>query len=237
MMTSSMIVLGGEIHGAHRAGPAPQRTQSTHFDPGVAFRARAAFLAEGAHGPLSKSAIALYNLRARSQAQTYGLGVKERIKHHPHFRVLLGAPGAERLAYGARTLTEGGHQSLPQLHFPGGAKDGEDEMGGRAWIHALGARTTAVEVTTTRGDVRGRRESLHICEEGVRRKIVEANRECWSARRDSLSSIHEYERGQGQSISWLEPEIAIKDGNLPSAGNQGNTSRVTGSTEFREKPL
>ncbi|KAJ6560788.1 hypothetical protein DFH09DRAFT_1316402 [Mycena vulgaris] len=177
MMTSSMIVLGGEIHGAHRAGPAPQRTQSTHFDPGVAFRARAAFLAEGAHGPLSKSAIALYNLRARSQAQTYGLGVKEvwcgvphggrvvsigwvvgldhknprlepyrefqlrcsvlasmtdgfqlggqRIKHHPHFRVLLGAPGAERLAYGARTLTEGGHQSLPQLHFPGGAKDGE----------------------------------------------------------------------------------------------------------------
>ncbi|KAJ6619199.1 hypothetical protein B0H10DRAFT_1189012 [Mycena sp. CBHHK59/15] len=43
------------------------------------------------------------------------------MKHHPHFRALLSSPGAERLAYGARTLTEGGLQSLPQLHFPGGA--------------------------------------------------------------------------------------------------------------------
>ncbi|KAJ6560901.1 hypothetical protein DFH09DRAFT_1364713 [Mycena vulgaris] len=45
----------------------------------------------------------------------------QRIKHHPRFRVLLTAPGAECLAYGASTLTEGGLQSFPQLHFPGGA--------------------------------------------------------------------------------------------------------------------
>ncbi|KAJ7907082.1 hypothetical protein B0H13DRAFT_2662519 [Mycena leptocephala] len=38
----------------------------------------------------------------------------QRMKNHPHFRALLSNGGAERLAYGARTLTEGGLQSLPR---------------------------------------------------------------------------------------------------------------------------
>lgn len=41
------------------------------------------------------------------------------MKHHPLLRDLLN--GGERVAYGARTLVEGGLQSLPQLHFSGGA--------------------------------------------------------------------------------------------------------------------
>ncbi|KAG8902800.1 hypothetical protein FRB99_004099 [Tulasnella sp. 403] len=43
----------------------------------------------------------------------------QRIKHHPYFRTLL--EGGERIAYGGRTLNEGGLQSIPKLHFPGGA--------------------------------------------------------------------------------------------------------------------
>lgn len=43
------------------------------------------------------------------------------MKHHPYFRSLLLSPKAERLAYAARVLTEGGLQSVPKLHFPGGA--------------------------------------------------------------------------------------------------------------------
>ena len=42
------------------------------------------------------------------------------MKHHPYFRDLLSG-SATRLAYGARTLNEGGLQSVPRLHFPGGA--------------------------------------------------------------------------------------------------------------------
>ena len=41
------------------------------------------------------------------------------MKHHPYFAKLLS--NGERIAYGARTLNEGGLQSIPQLHFPGGA--------------------------------------------------------------------------------------------------------------------
>lgn len=41
------------------------------------------------------------------------------MKHHPYFASLL--EGGERIAYGARVLNEGGLQSLPKLHFPGGA--------------------------------------------------------------------------------------------------------------------
>ena len=43
----------------------------------------------------------------------------QRLKHHPLFRNLL--EGGERIAYGGRTLNEGGIQSLPKLYFPGGA--------------------------------------------------------------------------------------------------------------------
>ncbi|KAG5653783.1 hypothetical protein H0H81_010624 [Sphagnurus paluster] len=155
--------------------------QKPAFEPGMAFRARVTLLGEGAHGSLSKLAIARYNLRKESQPQTYGIGVKEvwrvdpaqhhpgrvvhaigwpfdmhtygggweyhmadglvslglvvgldypnpylspyrelqRMKHHPYFRTLLA--GGERLSYGARVLTEGGLQSVPKLHFPGGA--------------------------------------------------------------------------------------------------------------------
>ena len=42
------------------------------------------------------------------------------MKHHPFFRDLLSG-SATRIAYGARSLNEGGLQSVPKLHFPGGA--------------------------------------------------------------------------------------------------------------------
>jgi electron-transferring-flavoprotein dehydrogenase len=42
------------------------------------------------------------------------------MKHHPYFADLLSG-NSTRLAYGARTLNEGGLQSVPKLHFPGGA--------------------------------------------------------------------------------------------------------------------
>ncbi|KAJ3920527.1 hypothetical protein F5877DRAFT_37834 [Lentinula edodes] len=45
------------------------------------------------------------------------------MKHHPYIRRLLSP--ATRIAYAARVLTEGGLQSLPLLHFPGGALIGD----------------------------------------------------------------------------------------------------------------
>ncbi|KZT22901.1 hypothetical protein NEOLEDRAFT_1180484 [Neolentinus lepideus HHB14362 ss-1] len=44
----------------------------------------------------------------------------QRMKHHPYFAALLGG-ASTRLAYAARALNEGGAQSVPRLHFPGGA--------------------------------------------------------------------------------------------------------------------
>lgn len=42
----------------------------------------------------------------------------QRFKHHPEIEPLL--TGGKRLSYGARAITEGGIQSVPQMHFPGG---------------------------------------------------------------------------------------------------------------------
>lgn len=47
------------------------------FEPGVEIHARQTVLTEGCHGSLTKQAIAKYNLRANSDPQTYGLGIKE----------------------------------------------------------------------------------------------------------------------------------------------------------------
>ncbi|SFR97270.1 electron transfer flavoprotein-ubiquinone oxidoreductase [Yoonia litorea] len=43
----------------------------------------------------------------------------QRFKHHPMVAELL--KGGKRVAYGARAISEGGYQSMPQLEFPGGA--------------------------------------------------------------------------------------------------------------------
>lgn len=43
----------------------------------------------------------------------------QRFKQHPEVRKIL--EGGRRVAYGARAINEGGLQSVPQLHFPGGA--------------------------------------------------------------------------------------------------------------------
>ncbi|MCB1339141.1 MAG: 4Fe-4S dicluster domain-containing protein, partial [Maritimibacter sp.] len=43
----------------------------------------------------------------------------QRFKHHPMVAELLA--GAKRVAYGARAISEGGWQSIPDLAFPGGA--------------------------------------------------------------------------------------------------------------------
>ncbi|UTP38064.1 electron transfer flavoprotein-ubiquinone oxidoreductase [Phenylobacterium sp. LH3H17] len=42
----------------------------------------------------------------------------QRFKTHPAISCYL--EGGKRISYGARAITEGGHQSLPQLYFPGG---------------------------------------------------------------------------------------------------------------------
>jgi electron-transferring-flavoprotein dehydrogenase len=43
----------------------------------------------------------------------------QRWKQHPAIRAVL--EGGRRVSYGARAINEGGYQSIPRLHFPGGA--------------------------------------------------------------------------------------------------------------------
>lgn len=47
------------------------------FERGMAFHARLTVLGEGCHGSLTKKAVSKFNLRANSDSQTYGLGIKE----------------------------------------------------------------------------------------------------------------------------------------------------------------
>ncbi|URD88891.1 Electron transfer flavoprotein-ubiquinone oxidoreductase [Musa troglodytarum] len=108
------------------------------------FQRRVTLLAEGCRGSLSEKMIRAHKLREKVQGQhqTYALGIKEiaiglvialnyrnpylnpydefqKFKHHPAIKPLL--MGGTVLEYGARTLNEGGFQSIPYSVFPGGA--------------------------------------------------------------------------------------------------------------------
>ncbi len=162
-----------------------QGNKTDMFEAGMELFARQTIFAEGCHGSLTKILIDKYDLRANSDPQTYGLGIKElwevspdkhkqglckhtigwpmdkqtyggswiyhmednlvsigfvvgldyknpylspydemqRFKTHPSIKPLL--EGGKRIAYGARTLVEGGFQSLPKLTFAGGLLIGD----------------------------------------------------------------------------------------------------------------
>ncbi|MCB1562264.1 MAG: electron transfer flavoprotein-ubiquinone oxidoreductase [Alphaproteobacteria bacterium] len=54
-----------------------QGNKTDGFEPGMEIHARQTILAEGCHGSLTKIAAKRYDLRAASDPQTYGLGIKE----------------------------------------------------------------------------------------------------------------------------------------------------------------
>ena len=58
-------------------GLARNGTPKSSFERGMEFHARVTLFAEGCHGSLTKQVIKKFNLRRDSQAQTYGLGLKE----------------------------------------------------------------------------------------------------------------------------------------------------------------
>lgn len=70
---------GGGVHGVatNDVGIAKDGHRKPTYARGLAIRARLTLLAEGAHGSLSKQLISRFKLRAHSQHQTYGLGLKE----------------------------------------------------------------------------------------------------------------------------------------------------------------
>lgn len=50
---------------------------TAHFTPGIAIHAKQIILAEGCRGSLTKKIEPLFNLRDKTQQQTYGIGIKE----------------------------------------------------------------------------------------------------------------------------------------------------------------
>lgn len=54
-----------------------------------------------------------------SNPHLFPFGEFQKFKTHPDIAPIF--EGAERIAYGARAITEGGYQSVPKLAFPGGA--------------------------------------------------------------------------------------------------------------------
>jgi len=79
MACSELVWEGERVKGvvAGEFGRKPDGTPGPNFEPGMELHGRYVFLAEGAHGHLSKQVIARHDLRKHSGPQKYGLGMKE----------------------------------------------------------------------------------------------------------------------------------------------------------------
>ncbi|MCX7300815.1 MAG: electron transfer flavoprotein-ubiquinone oxidoreductase [Rhodobacterales bacterium] len=75
----------------------------------------------------------------------------QRFKHHPMVAELL--KGGKRVTYGARAITEGGYQSIPQTAFPGGA--------------LLGCSAGLVNVPRIKGNHNAMLSGIHAAEAAV----------------------------------------------------------------------
>nr|WP_318272820.1 electron transfer flavoprotein-ubiquinone oxidoreductase [Paracoccus saliphilus] len=182
MAASQVVWDGNRVRGvvAGEFGRNPDGSIGDGYEPGMELHGKYVFIAEGVRGSLAKQINERLNLTAGSDAQKFGLGMKEiwevrpekfqqgrvvhtmgwplgknagggsfiyhlennqvlvgfvvhlnyknphlypymefqRFKHHPMVADLL--EGGKRISYGARAISEGGFQSLPQMSFEGG---------------------------------------------------------------------------------------------------------------------
>ncbi len=101
----------------------------------------------------------------------------QRFKHHPMVADLL--KGGKRVAYGARAITEGGYQSIPQTAFPGGA--------------LLGCSAGLVNVPRIKGNHNAMLSGIHAAE--AAQAAIAAGRE-GDVLADYDRAIHEGEIGR-----------------------------------------
>jgi electron-transferring-flavoprotein dehydrogenase len=98
------------------------------------------------------------------------------MKHHPYLSTLL--TGGERLAYGARTLNEGGLNSVPKLDFPGGA--------------LIGCAAGFVNIAKIKGTHNAMKSGM-LAAEGAFEAIVKSDAEAESAAESEAESESESE--------------------------------------------
>ncbi len=87
---AEVIIESGQVCGVITGdlGRAKDGAEKPNFQPGVAIRATHTLFAEGCRGSLSEQIIRAFNLRAKADPQTYGIGIKEiweveAAKHRP----------------------------------------------------------------------------------------------------------------------------------------------------------
>lgn len=105
------------------------------------------------------------------------------MKHHPYLSSLL--EGGERLAYGARTLNEGGLQSIPKLHFPGGA--------------LIGCSAGFLNVPKIKGTHNAMKSGM-IAAENIFEQLQSAS----SSQQEEGMDLSGYEEGMKKSWVWKE---------------------------------
>ncbi|WP_411289219.1 electron transfer flavoprotein-ubiquinone oxidoreductase [Phenylobacterium sp.] len=105
----------------------------------------------------------------------------QRFKHHPEIAKHL--EGGKRIAYGARAISEGGLQSVPKLHFPGGV--------------LLGDSAGFVNVPRIKGSHNAMKSGMMAAEAAY--AAIQAGR--------SRDDLVEYE--QAYQASWVRKELHL----------------------------
>lgn len=112
----------------------------------------------------------------------------QRMKHHPEIAKVL--EGGECIAYGARALNEGGYQSIPKLHFPGGA--------------LIGCSAGFLNVPKIKGTHNAMKSGMIAAEEAYKAITGEAAGEAEAESAEPIDLVS-YEEEMGKS--WVMEEL------------------------------
>ncbi len=123
----------------------------------------------------------------------------QNFKNHPSVYKLL--EGGTRISYGARTINEGGYQSIPHLAFPGGA--------------LIGCEAGFVNVAKIKGTHTAMKSGM-LCADVVAEILL--NEENTTLEKSNLPSLEKYE--ENLKKSWVYEEL-YKVRNIRPSFNKG----------------
>jgi electron-transferring-flavoprotein dehydrogenase len=137
----------------------------------------------------------------------------QRMKQHPAFAATL--TGGKRLSYGARALTKGGLQSLPELAFPGGVLVGDDA----GFLNFLKIKGTHTAMRSGMLAAEAIAEALTqptpplVLDGYARRFAASALRQELHKARNAAPALHRFGTLGGAAFTWFDQSVC--SGKLP----------------------
>jgi electron-transferring-flavoprotein dehydrogenase len=159
----------------------------------------------------------------------------QRLKHHPAVAKTL--MGGKRLSYGARALTKGGLQSLPELAFPGGVLVGDD-AGFLNFLKIKGTHTamqSGMLAAEALAEAFAQQSAPSVLTGYSQRFAASALKRELHKARNAAPALHKFGTLPGSVFTWLDQTVC--GGKLPFTLQDRTPDHQTLKAAEHSKPI